>query len=213
MWKIKDLTKQKFGKLIAIEIIGKSKSRSSIWKCKCECGNFHEVMADYLINGEVKSCGCIRKEKNHNLCNTKFYKKWSSMKNRCFDIENNRYGGRGITVCERWLDFKNFKDDMYESYLKHIEEFGNKETSIDRINNDGNYEPTNCRWATIKEQRINRSSSKFFEAISPSGLIFVSNNRKDFADKHNLHNSLISLCLNNKIKQHKGWKFNFKENE
>jgi hypothetical protein len=93
------------------------------------------------------------------------YHIWSSMKSRCNNEKSTaykNYGGRGIKVCDKWLRFKNFKKDMYESYLIHCEEFGKKNTSIDRINNNGNYELNNCKWATKKEQGNNKRNNKSF---------------------------------------------------
>lgn len=93
---------------------------------------------------------------------TKFYNTWMHIKTRCFnskDIMFSYYGGRGIKCL--WNSFKEFRDDMYESYLKHVAEFGEKQTTIDRIDNDGNYCKENCRWATLQEQQINRSTTHF----------------------------------------------------
>jgi len=103
----------------------------------------------------------------HGLAKTKFYKAWQCMKSRCLssnDPSYVHYGARGIKVCDRWLGkdgFSHFKVDMYESYLKHVEEFGEKNTSFERIDPNNNYEPSNCKWATWNEQaRTKRSSSK-----------------------------------------------------
>ena len=91
----------------------------------------------------------------------RFYNIWKSMKQRCLDkkhIAFKRYGGSGITVCKRWIKFENFMEDMLESYSKHVKEFGERQTTIDRINNEGNYELSNCRWATWLEQAHNTKS-------------------------------------------------------
>ena len=95
---------------------------------------------------------------------TRFYRIWSKMKERCSDSKRHNYssyGGRGITICDKWLRFVNFRDDMYENYLLHIEEFGESQTSIDRIDNDGNYELSNCKWSTNKEQGRNTTRNHF----------------------------------------------------
>lgn len=97
------------------------------------------------------------------MTKTRFYYRYRGMFSRTTNKDNPKYknyGARGIKVCDRWLKFENFKLDMYETYLSHIKKFGEKDTSIDRINNDGNYEPTNCRWATFKEQSNNTRANR-----------------------------------------------------
>lgn len=135
------------------------------WKCQCDCGKITFVRGADLKRGYVKSCGCwnsertATKNRTHNLSKTRFYRIWQAMKDRCLNSKNYRfvyYGQRGIKVCRRWLRFENFRDDLYKSYLSHVEIFGEKNTSIDRINNNGNYEIKNCQWATQKEQ-VNNS--------------------------------------------------------
>lgn len=92
----------------------------------------------------------------------RFYGIWNSMKQRCSNNKNpgfHRYGGRGITVSQDWLKYEGFKKDMFESYKEHLNFYGGKDTSLDRINNDGNYEKENCRWATMKVQNNNKSNN------------------------------------------------------
>ena len=138
--------------------------------CKCECGNKKRIRIQRLVHGYSKSCGCLQKEvatKNattHGKKKHPLYSKWCGMKKRCFntnDAHYKDYGGRGITVCERWMKFENYYKDMHVSYLEHKK--NNSYTSIDRINNDGNYEPSNCRWATYKVQTRNKRSNIIVE--------------------------------------------------
>lgn len=160
-----DLTGQKFGRLIVTSSAG-SNGRP-LWNCRCDCGNTRVVMAGNLRGGISTSCGCFTIERikevntTHGMSGTKEWMIWCQMRQRCLNPNHSRYaewGGRGITVCDRWLKFENFIADMG---LRPPDK-----TSIDRIDNDGNYEPNNCRWATAKEQRLNqRKISKKYTKV------------------------------------------------
>jgi len=153
-----DLVAQKFNKLLVIEI-DSSKDRGFgkqlYWVCQCDCGKTTSVDSWSLRNNKIKSCGCLRHTYNggslkHGMWQTRTYHTWEGMKQRCLNPEATRYpdyGAIGITVCERWLDFKNFLEDMGERP---------KGKTLDRIDPFGNYEPSNCRWATPYEQQHNQ---------------------------------------------------------
>lgn len=142
----------------------RTKGKETRCICVCKCGNEIEVGSGSLVSGNTKSCGCLstQTKTTHGMYGTRFYNIWKGIKQRCYDIGETyylHYGGRGITTCERWKKFENFRDDMYDSYLNHIEKFGEKQTTIDRIDVDGNYEPENCKWSTLKEQNNNKRTN------------------------------------------------------
>src|SRR5579864_8302767 len=163
-----ELINKRFGRILITKRVGTDKWNQSIWLGQCDCGNSKIFIGNNLVKGRSNSCGCLRKEliTTHGMSHTKFYTTWEGIINRCTNPRSkwfNDYGGRNILVCGSWLKFENFMKDMYESYLSHIKEFGENNTSIDRIDVDGNYEPNNCKWSTNREQQRNkRDSAKTF---------------------------------------------------
>lgn len=170
MPKIINITSQKFGRLTALRDAGKDK-RGRVWLCLCDCGKEAMVGSSHLRTGHTRSCGCLAIEAakiprnvkhGHTRISSKTcayeYHAWSSMKQRCFNpnVRNYpRYGGRGITVCLRWQG-----DDGYANFIADMGMRPGKGYSIERNNTDGNYEPTNCRWATQTEQQNNRKGNR-----------------------------------------------------
>lgn len=155
-----DITGIKKGKLTALSFHHSDKVRRQFWLFECDCGNHPVIRKDQFLSGDSASCGCT--QFTHKLSRSRIYSTYRNMRYRCTDPNNNRfflYGGRGIKCL--WNSFDEFKADMYESYLQHIKEFGEKNTTIDRIDTNGNYCKENCRWATNKEQNHNRNEVKY----------------------------------------------------
>lgn len=156
--KLLDIRGKRFGHL---EVIARTVGKIGYWSCRCSCGVFKDISGSSLRRGVTLSCGCMRSEMiaasntKHGHTNfrgyrSKTYSVWAGMKKRCSNPKAAfyaNYGGRGIKVCERWQDFRNFLADMGEAQ---------EGMSIDRVDVNGNYEPGNCKWSTAKEQATNR---------------------------------------------------------
>lgn len=132
------------------------------YECECKCGNTVTVLKEHLMSGRQKSCGCLRKEngmRTHGEIHTRLYRIWGNMCNRCSNVNNpawDRYGGRGICVCEEWRRFENFRDWAYSAGYSD-------ELTLDRLDNDKGYNSTNCRWATDVQQANNKRNNRLVE--------------------------------------------------
>lgn len=158
----KNLLGQRFGRLVVIQKLPKKNNRG-MWLCKCDCGNVKELSCNVLTCGKTKSCGCLQKDiakKNktkHNGKYTRLYNTWLNIKRRCYNPSSKAfpyYGAKGIKMYDKWIhDFSAFKDWAYKNGY-------NDTLTIDRINNDGDYEPNNCRWVDMITQENNRTNNR-----------------------------------------------------
>ena len=158
-----DLTGKRFGRWTAIK---KDPENNRKWICKCDCGNIKSVFVTNLTSGKTLSCGCkireVTTERNtsHGKTKTRLYTVWQNMIRRCRDPKNNRYmnyGGRGIKVCDAWNDFQTFYEWAMQNGYDETAEYG--KCTIDRIDVNKGYEPSNCTWTDIKHQCNNRTSN------------------------------------------------------
>jgi hypothetical protein len=172
---VNDLTGKRFGRLTVIGVEDNGK-RHTYYACQCDCGNVKVIRADALIGGCTVSCGCKKKEQDrvnltanhsHKMSGTRLYNIWVGLKGRCNnpnDARYDRYGGRGISVCEEW-------DKSFQSFYDWAISNGySDELTIDRIDNDGNYEPSNCKWSTTAEQARNTRRNVY---IKYNGEVYI----------------------------------------
>lgn len=194
--KVKDITGQKFGRLTIISKMNNYHKKRVWWLCICDCGNLVEISGTTLRSGHTKSCGCLNHEPTnykHGKAHTRLYKIYHAMKKRCYNKNYYQYpdwGGRGITICDEWLDdFTNFYNWAIDNGYK-------ENLTIDRIDNDKNYEPANCRWITLKEQQSNKRSNVYLtyngktqtmvqwsEELNTPYITMQSRHRKGWSDK------------------------------
>lgn len=161
-----NLLGKKFGRWL---VIGKIKeNKKLLWLCQCECGNIGKVNSFSLLQGKSKSCGCLQKEitkkrlTTHNQTNKRIYNIYYNIKQRCYNKKEKRYkdyGGRGITICDEWLGDNGFVN-FYNWSIKNGYQ---DDLTIDRIDNNGNYEPSNCRWTNLETQTNNKRNTIYFE--------------------------------------------------
>ena len=181
---------KKFNRLLVVEYVKLDKNNRAIFKCQCDCGNIKNIIGSLVKSGKTKSCGCLHKEKvtTHGMYKTSTYQVWVDMKDRCYNYNNcsyNDYGGRGIFVCDSWLNsFENFYNDMGDKP---------KGRSLNRVNNDGWYSPDNCKWSTPKEQNRNMRSNIWITYDNETKCL------SDWADFFNINRSTFKRKFN------KGW--------
>jgi len=192
MGKFIDLTGQQFGRLTVIKRVENGNHGKVRWLCQCDCGKNSIVISGGLRNKNTQSCGCLNKEilTKHGHASyhkSKTYKTWNDMIQRCINPNCKAYkdyGGRGIQVCKRWLKFENFLQDMGEKP---------EGLTLDRIDNDGDYRPENCRWATRKEQNRNSRHNR---------LITINGNTKCLSEWCNFYNINYHKIY---MRLHHGW--------
>jgi hypothetical protein len=205
MAKLVDISGERFGRLVVIAKSPVKRSSGAMWDCVCDCGREAQVDSLKLRKGLTVSCGCKRAEGLSNLTHghsksSPAYKSWKAMRHRCLNPQSDQwewYGGRGITICERWGDFAAFLEDMGERPPGK---------TIDRINPEGNYEPSNCRWATPKQQAetnrgVKQAGNRAHNKISDETLQLMKQLRdagltlRQISDRTGIHQSTICTKL------------------
>ncbi len=185
---LKDRTGKRYGNLIALSFSGMARGGNAMWKVQCDCGKVWDVRGSDLRSGNTTSCGCARVRIKHGATRagkpTREYRTWKNMKTRCFNQNNSEfknYGARGISVCERWRNsFGNFLEDMGECPPG---------LTLERVNNSGNYKPSNCRWATRKEQNRNSRRNRLLTVDGVTRCV------SEWAELLNLPSSTIRMRL------------------
>ena len=171
MSKILDLTGKKFGRLTPIKRVLLEGKNTKVWLCKCDCGNTTYLRTSSLTGHNTKSCGCLRGNYvRHGMSGTRINKIYRNMKSRCYNPNASKYylyGGKGIKICDEWLDKESGFINFYNWSIKN----GYRDNlTIDRIDSDKNYEPSNCRWVTYKEQNSHLKNNPFYcKAIEYNG--------------------------------------------
>ena len=213
-----DLTGIKFGKLTVINRAEKKEGARAVWNCVCDCGKEKTIRATHLRSGAAKSCGCVATEKivkfntTHGKANSRIYGVWLNMKNRCYNKKvksYKHYGGRGIAVCDEWLNsFESFMDWSYANGYNDFAKYS--ECTIDRIDNNGNYCPSNCRFTDAKGQAKNKRrppSRKIIQINPTSGSVTYWPGCSDAANALGYIAGPISAVCRGTRKTYKGYKW------
>ena len=185
----KDISGQRFGRYTVLRYVGNDKHGCALWECKCDCGVVKTVLGSSLRRGLIVSCGCYHKEDlanrltTHGMTHTRIREIWNCIKQRCLNPNNTAYqyyGGRGITICDEW------KTD-FSSFSKWAMENGYDDTlTIDRIDTNKGYDPSNCRWVSRKVQMNNRRCTPHYEMNGESHTI------AEWCEIYNLSHKLVS---------------------
>ena len=196
-----DLTGKTFGLLTVVNEV-KTDNKNIAWMCKCKCGNKKTILGSNLTGGRSKSCGCLQKEnaskasKTHGGTKTRLYNLYKGMKQRCTNLNSpayKYYGGRGIVICDEWLnDFQKFKDWCLNNQYSD-------EKSIDRIDPNGNYCPENCRWVSFEKQQNNKLNSAFI-SINDQKKTVAEWAKENGINKQTLYSKIYRLLKDLKIK-------------
>lgn len=199
----KDLTGNRYGKLTVIEYAGYKTGTTGVnyhqWLCKCDCGNTKIATTTALLSGHCKSCGCMPHKPHHphfthHLTNTKIHNVWKAMKGRCYTLTDSaydRYGARGIKVCDEWKnDFMKFYEWCIDHGYKEVTGH-NKTYTIDRMDPNGDYEPSNCRLATMKQQSTTKTNTKY---VDLDGILYTT---RELSDKYHIPYAKLRARLDN----------------
>ena len=189
--RLKDLTGERFGRLV-VEHRAENKGSQTMWLCHCDCGKTTIVSAGHLKDGHTTSCGCFHNETmkkmmtTHNQTKTRLYKIWRGIIDRTMYSSHGKYknyGGRGITLCDEWKDFVVFREWAVDNgYADDL--------TIDRINSNGNYEPSNCRWTTMKVQQNNRTNNHLITCNGETHTM------KEWSEIRGIKYSTLSMRVN-----------------
>lgn len=188
-----NLTGQRFGRLLVLKEAGRNKDKSVLWLCRCDCGNEYSATTYLLRSGKSESCGCLNRERivescrTHGLSNTPLWNSWRNMVKRTTDPKDTNYsyyGGRGISVCSEWRQ-------SFEAFVRDMGPTHGDGLTLDRIDVNGNYEPTNCRWATPLEQGRNKRNNRLLTFRGETMPLSA------WAERVGVHHTVIRARLRN----------------
>lgn len=206
-----DLVGNKYGQLTVVEFYDVQHGMSR-WRCVCDCGNDTIAYGRHLLSGNTQSCGCLGKERRrkavekHNLSHSRIYRIWADMKDRCYNANSRSYkwyGGKGVTVCDDWLDVKHFASWAMQNGYNDL-------MTIDRIDSSKGYEPDNCRWVTRGENArlmCEAIAKNYWAKDLNAGKLYEFRIVKDFAEEHGFNPRIITAIYRGEHSPIDGWEF------